>query len=99
MAFWGFGNNDPFLAFQKQIEADMARNAQEVQRTFDAINAKVLKDAEEAKKAEEENKKAEEANWAKVQADIKAQQDKIAAQFAYQPQARRGLFGEYLGTW
>lgn len=99
MAFWFGGGNDPFLAIQKQIEADMARNAQEVQRTFDAINAKVLKDAEDAKKAEEENKKAEEANWAKVQADIKAQQDKIAAQFAYQPQVRRGIFGEYLGTW
>jgi hypothetical protein len=99
MAFWFGGGNDPFLAVKKQIDADMARNAQEVQRTFDAINAQVIKDAESAKKADEENKKAEEANWAKIQADIKAQQDKIAAQFQYQPQVRRGIFGEYLGTW
>lgn len=98
MAFWG-GGNDPFLAFQRQIEADMARNAQEVQRTVDAMNARVLAEAEDAKRAMEANKKAEDAQWAKVQADIKAQQDKIAAQFQYQPQVRRGIFGEYLGTW
>lgn len=96
MAFWGFGGNDPFQAFQKQIEADLARNAQEVQRSVDAMNAKILADAEAAKKAEEANKKAEEANWAKIQADIQAQQDKIAA---YKPQPRYGLFGEYMGTW
>lgn len=99
MAFWGFGIPDPMYEIRKKIDADMARTAQDVQRTFDAINAQAIKDAESAKKADEENKKAEEANWAKVQADIKAQQDKIAAQFQYQPQVRRGIFGEYLGTW
>ena len=97
MAFWFGGGNDPFAAIQRQVEADMARNAQEVQRTIDAMNARVLADAEAMKKADEANKKAEEANWARIQADVKAQQDRIAAQFA--PQVRRGLFGEIIGTW
>jgi hypothetical protein len=69
MAFWGFSGNPDFSAIQRQVEADMARNAQEVQRTFDAMNARVLADAEAMKKADEANKKKEEENWAKIQAD------------------------------
>ena len=85
MAFWGLGGTEPWSAIQKQIDADMARNAQEVQRTVDAINARVLADAEAAKKADEANKKAEEANWAKIQADMQAQNDRMIQQMRNPP--------------
>jgi len=80
MAFWGFGGNDPWINIQKQIDADVQRTAQEVQRAVDAANAKILADAEAAKKADEANKKKEEENWAKIQADIQAQNDRIVRQ-------------------
>jgi len=80
MAFWGFGGNDPWINIQKQIDADVQRTAQEVQRAVDAANAKILADAEAAKKADEANKKKEEENWAKIQADIQAQNDRILRQ-------------------
>jgi len=39
-----------------------------------------LADAEAAKKADEANKKKEEENWAKIQAGIQAQNDRILRQ-------------------
>jgi membrane protein involved in colicin uptake len=80
MSFWGLAGNDPWIAMQKQIEADMQRTAQEVQRMQDAVNAQILAEAEAAKKADEANKKKEEENWAKIQADIQAQNDRIIRQ-------------------
>ena len=80
MSFWGLGGNDPWINMQKQIEADMQRTAQEIQRAVDATNAKIIADAEAAKKADEANKKKEEENWAKIQADIQAQNDRIIRQ-------------------
>ena len=80
MSFWGLGGNEPWIAMQKQIEADMQRTAQEIQRAVDATNAKIIADAEAAKKADEANKKKEEENWAKIQADIQAQNDRIVRQ-------------------
>jgi hypothetical protein len=85
MAFWGLSGIPDFSAIQRQVEADMARNAQEVQRTFDAMNARVLADAEAMKKADEANKKKEEENWAKIQADIQAQNDRMIRQMQNPP--------------
>ena len=99
MAFWFGGGNDPFAAINKQVAESVARAAEEAQRTIDAQNAAVLAAAEAVKKQADADAKATADQWAKVQADQQRMQDQIAASFKYTPQVRRGIFGEYLGTW
>jgi hypothetical protein len=98
---WGFfGGNvaDPF-GINKQIADSMAKTAEDAQRNIDKMNADIMAMAEQQKKTDAIAKAAAEADWKRVQDEQAKIQASIAAQFQYQPQPRRGIFGEYLGTW
>ena len=99
MAFWFGGGNDPFASIQKQIADSVAKAGEEAQRNIDRMNADVIAAAEQQKKMDADAKAKADAEWKRVQDEQAKIQAQIASQFQYTPQPRRGIFGEYLGTW